>query len=131
MDTLSRLMFKIIAEIRKIAQAKIDPFTIGGKLNLGTPNAVGQPSAARGGTANGGRGAEPPLPTPPGPGYLLTSGPDGARVWLQLIAGSGISITVNETTGAITIGNATLLDTLSFGGDDLTFGGAFLGFGES
>lgn len=102
-----------------------------GRLKLGGEGGkTGVIPPVFGGTGHAG-GAEPPLPAPGGVGYILASGDDGARVWVPLIAGAGISIERNPTTGAITISVTANIQTLTFGGDDLTWGGDSLTWGEA
>ena len=100
---------------------------IGGRLNLGAPT-VGVLPPSGGGTGTTG-GAEPPLGNPAGDHYVLTSSAAGVRRWVPLIAGAGISLDIDGTTGAITISATGNIQTLTFGGDDLTFGGELIKWG--
>lgn len=87
--TISQLMQDIVALAKGESRKAVAPFTIGGKLNRGTPNAVGQIPAAGGGTANGGQGAEPPLGNPATSGYVLSSDTAGLRSWVAQLTGGG------------------------------------------
>ena len=120
----------IFAEIQKAARESVSPFTRGNKLDLSTPNKVGHLPPASGGTGTD-QGAQPPLGLAPGAGYLLTSDATGAPVWLRLVAAAGITIAIDGATGTVTIGQTLTLDTLTWGGDDLIWGGGGLGFGEA
>lgn len=75
----------ILREIRAQSRAAVAPFTVGGKLDRGTPNAVGHVPPSGGGTGHD-RGAEPPLGNPDTDGQLLSSTADGVRSWADLAA---------------------------------------------
>lgn len=113
----------VIQEIRAAL-----PFVRDGKLDLASTNIVGSVPPEHGGSGTN-TGAEPSLGNPSGDHFVLTSSAAGARQWVQLIAGAGISLDIDGTTGAITISATGNIQTLTFGGDDLTFGGELIKWG--
>lgn len=83
---------------RDYAREAVRPFTVGGKLDRGTPNAVGRTPVAGGGTGHG-QGAEPPLGNPAADGQLLTSTAAGVRAWRDPLAATG-GLRVRDAGGA-------------------------------
>lgn len=74
------LMQDILRAAKGYATQAVAPFTVGGKLNLGTGNAIGSVPIAGGGTGTD-QGAEPPLGNPASDGDILTSTMAGVRSW--------------------------------------------------
>ena len=80
-----QLWDEALAHVARTAAAAVAPFTIGGKLDRGTPNAVGRTPPEGGGTGHS-QGAEPPLGNPAADGYVLASTTGGVRSWVPQAA---------------------------------------------
>lgn len=115
----------LLTQLRDYIEQRIRaaiPFTRDGKLDLSSKNIVGTlpPSST---------GSEPALGNPTGDHYILTSSAAGVRRWVPLIAGAGITLDIDGSTGAITISATGNIQTLTWGGNDLTFGGELIKWG--
>lgn len=124
---------EIVAERRRmqaVVQSRVGRAIDGqGRVRLDNPDALGGLLGRDGGGTGHTAGAEPPLGTPDGDYYVLVSATDGTRSWAQLVAGPGITIERNPTTGALVISVTANLQVLTFGGDDLLWGGDTLTWG--
>lgn len=116
---LRLLWQELLGEIGRQSRAVVAPFTVGGKLDRGTPNAVGQIPAVGGGTANGGQGAEPPLGDPASDGQVLSSTTAGVRSWADPATGLTVEAVDDRVAALLQPGEGLSLD-YDDAGDTLT-----------
>lgn len=117
-NELREFLAEVKSYIERRSRESVAGFTVGGKLNRGTPNAVGSTPVAGGGTGHD-QGAEPPLGNPAADGYVLSSTDEGVRSWVAnggfteeqiedivgalVVAGDGIAVTYDDTGDTLTI----------------------------
>lgn len=90
MYELRQLWDELLRHVDRRAQSVVQPFTVGGKLDRGTPNAVGHLPATGGGTGHE-QGAEPPLGSPATNGQVLASTTGGVRSWVTQTAATTLA----------------------------------------